>query len=124
MNSGKPWSVRLTEGLGRALAKRNRLLSWLEALRLVATDVSWLLGETNPLQSTCIQLPFLNRLAGAAKRPGFCYGSLANRFPYSPPPAKTRLRQAFCSSQQHVGYLALAQTSNLLTIELAERSID
>ena len=68
MNSGKPWSVRLTEGLGRALAKRNRVLSWLEALRLVATNVSLLLGETNPLHCTGIQLPFLNLLAGAAKR--------------------------------------------------------
>ena len=35
----------------------------------MATDVSWLLGETNPLQSTCIQLPFLNLPAGAAKGP-------------------------------------------------------
>ena len=68
MNSGKPWSVRLTEGLGRALAKRNRLLSWLEALRLVATDVTWLLGKTNPLDSSCIQVAFLKLLSGAAKR--------------------------------------------------------
>ena len=69
MNSGKPWSVRLTEGLGRTRAERNRLLFWLDAARIVAADVNWLLGETNPLHCTCIRLPFLNLLAGAAKRP-------------------------------------------------------
>ena len=69
MNSGKPWSVRLTEGLGRTRAERTRLLSLLEAARLVAADVNWLLGGTNPLHCTCIRLPFLNLLAGAAKRP-------------------------------------------------------
>ena len=69
MNLGKPWSVRLTEGLGRTRAERHLLLSWLEATRLVATDVNRPLGETNPLHCTCIQLPFLNLLAGAAKRP-------------------------------------------------------
>ena len=68
INLGKPWSVRLTEGLGRTRAERNRLLSWLEAVRLVATDVTWLLGKTNPLDRTCIQLPLLNLLAGASKR--------------------------------------------------------
>ena len=34
----------------------------------MAGDVTWLLGETNPLHSTCIRLPFLNLPAGAAKR--------------------------------------------------------
>ena len=34
----------------------------------MATDVTWLLGETNLLERTCIRLPFLNLLAGAAKR--------------------------------------------------------
>ena len=33
----------------------------------MATDVTWLLGETNLLERTCIRLPFLNLLAGAAK---------------------------------------------------------
>ena len=69
MNLGKPWSVRLTEGLGRTRAERNRLLFWPEAARLVAADVNWLLGKTDSLYCTCIQLPFLNLLAGAAKRP-------------------------------------------------------
>ena len=69
MNLGKPCSVRLTEGLGRTRAERQRLLSWLEATRLAAGDVNWLLGETNPLYCTCIRLPFLNLLADSAKRP-------------------------------------------------------
>ena len=124
MNSGKPCSVRLTEGLGRTRAERTRLLSLLEAARLVAADVNWLLGETNPLHCTCIRLPFLNLLAGAAKRPSFCFGGVANRLPNLPPPAWTRLRWSHCSLQALVGYLAPAQISNLLTIELAERSTD
>ena len=69
MNSGKPCSVRLTEGLGRARTERHQLLSWLETARLVAADVIWLLDETNPLHCTCIRLPILNLLEGTAKRP-------------------------------------------------------
>ena len=69
MNLGKPWSVRLTEGLGRTRAERHRLLSWLEATRLAAGDVNWLLGETNPLHCTCIQLLLRILLAGPAKAP-------------------------------------------------------
>ena len=34
----------------------------------MAGDVTWLVGETNPLHCTCIRLPFLNLPAGAAKR--------------------------------------------------------
>ena len=73
MNFGKPCSVRLTEGLGRTRAERNRLLSGLGAARYVATDVNWLLGKTNPLERTCIRLPFLNLLGGVAKRPNLLF---------------------------------------------------
>ena len=39
----------------------------------MAGDVTWLLGETNPLHSTCIRLPLLDLLAGAAKGPKFMF---------------------------------------------------
>ena len=68
MNLGKPCSVRLTEGLGRARTERNLRLSWLEATWLVAAEVDWMLGRTSLLCCSCIQLPSLNRLDGAAKR--------------------------------------------------------
>ena len=124
MNSGKPWSVRLTEGLGRTRAERNRFLFWLKDTWLVAPDASWLLGETNPLHCTCINFPFSTYSPEPREGQSFCFGGVANRFPYLPPPAWTRLRHSFCSLRPLVGYLALAQTNNLLTIQLAERSTD
>ena len=87
MNSGKPCSVRLTVGLGRTRAERYRLLSWLEAMGLVATDVSWLLGETNPLHCTCINFPFSTYSPVPRKGESFCFGGAAKRSPYLPPPA-------------------------------------
>ena len=68
MNLAKPCSVRLTEGLGRARTERNPPFSRLEAKWLVATDVVWMLGLTNSLYCSCIQLPLMNLLANAAKR--------------------------------------------------------
>ena len=87
MNSVKPCSVRLTEGLGRARTERHQLLSWLETARLVAADVNWLLGETNPLHCTCINFPFSTYSPVPREDQNFCSGGVANRVPYVPLPA-------------------------------------
>ena len=90
----------------------------------MASDVNWLLGETNPLHCTCINFPFSTYSPVSREGESFCFGGVANRFPYLPPPAWTRLRKSFCFLRPLVGYLALAQTINILTIQLAERSTD
>ena len=119
MNLGKPCSVRLTEGLGRARTEQYLPLSWLEAARLVAADVVWMLGRTNSLYCSCIRLSLLNLLAGAAKR--------RKRLFWRRCEALAILAAASADANVvllFVGYLAMGEPNNLLTIHLAERSTD
>ena len=123
MNSGKPCSVRLTEGLGRA--RTERTWRFLGARVRDLWPPKWIgcLAEWTRCIALAFNFPFSTYLPMPRKGGRSCFGGDAKRLPYLPSPAHTR--KSSCCSQPLVGYLALAQTSNLrLTIEFAERSTD